>query len=298
MSTPHRPIPNPHQVLRAHDLRAKKALGQNFLCDMSVVERIAASGGLSPQSVAFEIGAGVGTLTHALAARAARVIALEYDEELAPIARAELAYAPHVEVRQGDVRRLDWGALSAEVGAPLVVYGNLPYYLSSEILLSLLEGNTAWSRACFLVQLEFAQRVCAPPGDRAAGAISALTHLMTYPSVLFRVPPGAFSPAPKVESAVMVLERRGAPSEDIGDARAFRAVVRALFGHRRQMARRALKQLCEDPEALLAAAGLSPTARGEAFTLPELARLSRALIASRGGAPLPELDTPLGLDDR
>ena len=274
-------IPNPHHVLRAHGLKAKKALGQNFLSDISVVEQIAQSGGLTPSSVTFEIGAGCGTLTHALAARAGRVIALEYDNDLISIVRSELAYAPHVEVRHGDVREFDWGALSQEVSEPLIVYGNLPYYLSSDILLALLEGELNWSRACFMVQLEFAERVCAHPGNRKAGSISALTHLLTYPTVLFKVPPEAFSPAPKVESAVMVLERRATPAFDVGDPRVFRSVVRALFSQRRKMARRSLKPLCDDPEALLVSCGLNPEERGERFSLEQLADLSRALITWR-----------------
>ena len=146
-------LPNPHQVLRAHGLRAKKSLGQNFLTDPNVPPQIARSGGLRRGDVVFEIGAGCGTLTHCLSDIADRVIALEYDDELAPIARAELAYAPHVEIRQGDVRELDWAALATEVERPLVVYGNLPYYLSSDILISLLNTPESWSRACFLVQL-------------------------------------------------------------------------------------------------------------------------------------------------
>lgn len=279
-----RQIPNPYHVLRAHGLKAKKALGQNFLTDMSVVERIAESGGISPDSAVFEIGAGCGTLTHALAARAQKVLALEYDDDLMGILEAELSYASHVTLRHGDIRALDWAALSDELGAPLTVYGNLPYYLSSEILLALLEGELRWTRACFLVQLEFAQRVCAPPGARQAGAISALTHLLTYPTVLFQVPAEAFTPAPKVESAVIVLERRDQPAFDVGDARSFRAVVRALFAQRRKMARRSLKSLSPDPEALLSACGLDPTTRGERFSLEQLAALTRALIEQRQGA--------------
>jgi len=277
-------IPNPHQVLRAHGLKAKKALGQNFLTDMGVVERIAQSGGLTSESVVFEIGAGCGTLTHALAARAKRVVALEYDDDLIGILRDEMSYAPSVELMHGDVRKLDWSALSEALGDSVTVYGNLPYYLSSEILLSLLRGPLPWSRACFLVQLEFAQRVCAPPGDRRAGSISALTHLLTYPSVLFQVPASSFTPAPKVESAVMVLERRAEPAFDVGDARSFRAIVKALFAQRRKMARRSLKPLCPEPDRLLESCGLDPSARGERFSLEELAALSRAWVAQRASS--------------
>ena len=177
--TPPAHLPNPYQVLREHGLRAKKALGQNFLVDPNIPPQIARSGGLRSGDIIFEIGAGCGTLTHCLSGLADRVIALEYDEDLAPIAKSELAYAPHVEIRQGDVRHISWEAVAEEEGQPLVIYGNLPYYLSSDILLSLLASPQSWKRACFLVQLEFAQRICAPPGERKAGSISALTHLLT-----------------------------------------------------------------------------------------------------------------------
>ena len=270
-------LPNPHQVLRMHGLRAKKSLGQNFLTDPNIPPQIARSGGLRKGDVVFEIGAGCGTLTHCLGDLATRVIALEYDDDLAPIAEAELHYAPHVEIRRGDIRDLDWSDIADEVGQPLVIYGNLPYYLSSDILLALLASPTSWRRACFLVQREFAQRVCAPPGDRKAGSISALTHLLTYPSMLFEVSPECFSPAPKVTSAVMVLERRDEWAEDVGDLKTFRHVVRSIFAQRRKMARSALRGAHPNPEELLISLGLKPTQRGERFTLAELAQISRAL---------------------
>ena len=270
-------LPNPYQVLKDHGLRAKKALGQNFLVDPNIPPQIARSGGLKSGDIIFEIGAGCGTLTHCLSGLSQRVIALEFDEDLAPIAQAELAYAPHVEVRQGDVRKINWAEVAEAEGAPLVIYGNLPYYLSSDILLSLLASPKSWKRACFLVQLEFAQRVCAPPGNRKAGSISALTHLLTYPSLLFEVKPEAFSPPPKVTSAVMVLERRDEPAEEVGSLKSFRKVVKALFAQRRKMARSSLKSIHDNPSELLSDLGLDPQTRGERFTLGELAKISRAL---------------------
>ena len=231
-------IPNPYHVLREHGLKAKKSLGQNFLVDPYMPLRIAQSGGIQKQDIVLEIGAGCGTLTHALAHYAHRVIALEYDEDLVPIAQSEMSYAPHVEIRQQDIHTFDWQSFAQESNQPIVVFGNLPYYLSSDILLSLLEDNPYWTRACFLVQQEFAQRVCALPGNRQAGSISALTHLLTYPSMLFQVDAECFSPPPKVTSAVMVLEKRDQPQYQVGSMKSFRHVVRALFAQRRKMVRR------------------------------------------------------------
>lgn len=270
---------DPRTVLRAHDLWAKKHFGQNFLVAAGAPERIAAAGGATPDDVAFEIGAGCGTLTRAIAARGCRVIALEHDRDLVPVARAEVAPWPRAEVREGNVLDADWTALAAEAGRPLLLYGNLPYHLSTPILLSLLEAPTAWDRACFLLQREFAERVAAAPGTRECGTLSAYAALMTEPRVAFRLPPGAFHPPPKVESAVLVLVRRAAPAADVGDFDVFRRVVRALFAQRRKTARNALRAATPDAEAALTAAGLAPDRRGETFTLAELAALSRAVAA-------------------
>ncbi len=273
---------DPRAVLRDHGLRTKKHFGQNFLVDPSVPPRIVSAGGAVPGDTVFEIGAGVGTLTHALAATAGRVVALEHDRELVPIARAELGAHPHVEIREGNVLDVDWRALAEELGGPPVVYGNLPYNLSTPIVVGLLEARGAWRRACFLLQKEFAERVAAPPGDRRCGTLSAAAALWTWPTLAFEVGAASFHPPPRVDSAVLVLEPRSEPAADVGDPAAFRQVVRALFAQRRKMARKALKAVTPDPEALLAQAGLEGTRRGETFTLDELAAISRALHASRG----------------
>lgn len=275
---------DPRSILKAHGLWTKKHFGQNFLVDPRMPQRIAAAGGADAGDTVFEIGAGVGTLTTALAHRvgaSGRVIALERDRELIPVLHSELASAPQVSVREGDVLDVDWAAEAERAGGPLRVYGNLPYHLSTKIVLSLLSAPGAWRRACFLLQREFAERLAAPPGTRNTSALSAQAALWCISTLMFRVPAGAFHPAPKVESAVLVMERLPAPAVDVGDPRAYRAVVRALFAQRRKMARRALRSVVDDPQALLEAAGLSPTARGEAFTLAELGALSRALTARR-----------------
>ncbi|MBU0551018.1 ribosomal RNA small subunit methyltransferase A [Myxococcota bacterium] len=270
---------DPRVVLKAHGLWSKKHFGQNFLVAPEIPTRIAEAGGARPSDTIFEIGAGVGTLTHALARRGGRVVALEYDRELLPVLRAELAYAPNVEIRQGNVLDVDWAALAEELG-PLVVYGNIPYHLSSPILDGLLKTPSAWTRACFLVQREFAERVSAPPGSgKRCGAISAHAALLTHATQMFNVEGGAFHPPPKVTSAVLLLERRATPAEDVGDLKTFKKLVKALFQQRRKMARKALKPVVTSPEALLAQAGIEPTRRGEELSLRELAALSRAALS-------------------
>ncbi len=272
---------DPRTILRAHGLWTKKHFGQNFLVAPGVPDRIAAAGGARAGDTVFEIGAGVGTLTHALAARAGRVIALERDRTLIPVLESELAGQEAVTIREGDVLDVDWAAEAEANGGPLVIYGNLPYHLSTQIVLGLLAAPMAWTRACFLLQQEFAARLAAPPGERGTSALSAQAALWSISTLAFQVGPQAFHPPPKVHSAVLVMERRPAPAIDVGDPKAYRAVVRALFAQRRKMARRALRSVCADPVALLEAAGVDPTARGEALSLDELGALSRALVARR-----------------
>ncbi|MEZ4464792.1 MAG: 16S rRNA (adenine(1518)-N(6)/adenine(1519)-N(6))-dimethyltransferase RsmA [bacterium] len=272
---------NPRELLQAHGLWSKKGLGQHFLVDPAIPPRIVSAGGAGPDDAVFEIGAGTGVLTHALSSRVARVIALEYDRDLVPVLRAQFGGSPHVTIRPGDVRDQDWGALATELGQRPIVYGNVPYNLSSPIVAGLIEAGPVWRRACLLLQKEFAERAAAPPGTRACCTLSALVALWTHATIAFWVPPSAFLPPPKVDSAVLILERRAEPAADVGDPAVFRQVVKALFAQRRKMARGALKPLYPDAEALLRAAGLEPTRRGETFTLDELAALSRALIAAR-----------------
>jgi 16S rRNA (adenine1518-N6/adenine1519-N6)-dimethyltransferase len=267
---------DPRAVLKAHKLWTKKHFGQNFLIDPAIPQRVVQSGGAGQEDTVFEIGAGCGTLTRALAPVAGRVIALEYDRDLVPVARAETAWADNVEVREGNVLDVDWPALASEAGGPLLVYGNLPYHLSTQIVLGLLEHHTSWRRACFMLQKEFAERLAAEPGTRAAGALSVQTALWAVTTVIFQVPPGCFHPPPKVDSAVIVMERRSQPAVDVGDAKNFRTIVRALFAQRRKMARKALKSVSPNADAILEQAGLDGRRRGETFTLDEIGALSRA----------------------
>ena len=214
---------DPRDVLKAHGLWTKKQFGQNFLILPQVPERIAMVGGARSDDVIFEIGAGCGTLTRALAPRCERLIALEYDRDLVGVARSELAWAEHVEVRAGNVLDVDWDQIASEVGKPVVIYGNLPYHLSSKIILSVLSQPKAWTRACFMGQKEFAQRLIAPVGTRASSALSAQAALRSVMSHAFDVPPHAFHPAPKVDSSVFVMECLEEPRVEVGSQKPFEA---------------------------------------------------------------------------
>ena len=273
---------DPRAVLKAHGLWTKKQFGQNFLIAADVPERIVRMGGVRKDDAIFEIGAGCGTLTRALAETGNRVIALEYDRDLVPVARAELAWAPHVEIRAGNVLDVNWPDIAEELGQPPIIYGNLPYHLSSKIILGLLEHPHAWRRACFMLQKEFAERLAAQAGQREGSALSVQAAVWMVTTLAFDVPPDSFHPKPKVNSSVIVIESRQAPAVDVGCPKRFRTVVRALFAQRRKMVRKALKPITDDVEGLLEQAGLSGTRRGESFTLEELAELSRALTNQQG----------------
>ena len=268
---------DPRAVLKAHNLWTKKHFGQNFLIDPSVPDRIAHAGGATASDTIFEIGAGCGTLTRSLAQVAERVIALEYDRDLVPVARAETAWASHVEIREGNVLDIHWPDIADELGGPIIVYGNLPYHLSSKIIFGLLEHPHAWSRACFMLQKEFAERLVAEPGTRQSSALSVQAALWSVNSLLFNVGAQSFHPPPKVESSVVVMERRLEPSADIGDPQDFSRLVRALFSQRRKMARKAIRSIHREPETLFEQAELDGRRRGETVSLDEIARLSRLL---------------------
>jgi len=276
---------DPRIVLKAHGLWTKKQFGQNFLVAPHLPEKIVRAGGIQADDIVFEIGAGCGTLTRALAPAANRVVALEYDRDLIPVARAELAWADHVEVRGGNILDVNWQELATEFGQPPIIYGNLPYHLSSKIILGLLETPMAWRRACFMLQKEFAQRLAAPVGTRESSALSVQTALWAITTLAFDVPADCFHPAPKIDSSVIVMERRADPAVAIGSPDNFRIIVRALFAQRRKMARKALKPISKNPASLFEAANIEGTRRGENFTLDEIAALSRALTKEKAGDP-------------
>lgn len=273
---------DPRTVLKTHGLWTKKQFGQNFLVDALVVERIVSVSGALPTDSAIEIGAGCGTLTSMIAPNVATLTALEYDRDLIPIVRSELSTHSNVKIKEMNVLDVDWQSESHAAGQPLMLFGNLPYHLSSEIILAMMESHGAWRRACFMVQKEFGERLAAPAGTRQSSSLSVQLQLIACTSVAFYVPPQSFTPPPKVDSCVIIIEPKASPEVDIGSKRAFQTIVKALFGQRRKMSRKALKSLHVDVEELLSLAKLDGTRRGETFDLHELGRLANAFHALRG----------------
>ena len=286
MATVTASYPSPRALLEKYGLRAKKSWGQNFLGDDGILSDIARLAAPRAGDPVVELGAGLGHLTARLVARGARVVAVERDREMAEVLRGELG--AKVTLVEADAARLDYAALARSIGTSpatsdpprIAVVGNLPYHLTSPILFSVLDQVEAVSRAVFLVQREVAERLAAAPGTHDWGILSVLLQREADVSIERIVPPGAFLPPPKVESAVLCALFRP-PADAVADPVRFRRLVKAGFAQRRKTLGNALKaSRLVPPDALaaaLAAAGIDPGRRGETLTVAEWAALDRAL---------------------
>ena len=276
------PGDRPHSVpalLRAHDLRPRKSLGQNFLIDPVALARIAAAASFTPTDTVLEVGAGTGALTRLLAAGAGRVIAVELDDRLVELLRDVVGEMAHVEIVQGDILSLPALDLP-HLGYKLV--GNLPYYITSAILRRFLEGSPRPSLLVVTVQLEVAQRIVARPGDMSLLAMSV--QFYGQPEIVARIPAGAFYPNPDVDSAVIRIDTRRSPVLNMGSVseEAFFRVVRAGFGQKRKKLRNSLSAGLRLPtgevEAHLEVAGIEPRRRPESLSLEEWAAIVRSIV--------------------
>jgi 16S rRNA (adenine1518-N6/adenine1519-N6)-dimethyltransferase len=266
-------------LLAAHDLHPSRALGQNFLADPNTARRIVRLAGVGPGDRVLEIGPGIGSLTVALAEAvlpAGEVLAVELDRHLLPVLAEVLAGLPQVRVVQGDAMTIDYGPLLGEVAAWTMV-SNLPYNVATPLLARLLEEVPALRTLSVMVQKEVAERLVAPPGTPACGAISVKVAYHATAAISGVVPPTVFVPRPKVDSAIARFERRAAPPVDVPSADGLFALARAGFAQRRKTLRQALKPLLGNRvEEVLATAGIAPMARAETLTLDQWAALARA----------------------
>jgi 16S rRNA (adenine1518-N6/adenine1519-N6)-dimethyltransferase len=274
---------DPRRVLARHGLAAKKSWGQNFLHDRSVLARIVAAVGATADDVVVEIGAGLGTLTAALAQAVPaprRVLAVERDPDMQRVLAAELAGDARVEVVGADALAFDYLEASRAAGRPVIVVGNLPYQISSALVLALVAaGARGVARAIVMVQREMAQRIVAPPGSRTYGRLTVGISQHAEARILFHVRPGSVHPAPAVTSSVVSLVPRAAPLAPVRDAALFEAVVKQAFATRRKMLRGALSgQFGDDAvAAAFAASGIAGTERAEQLSVADFARLTNAL---------------------
>lgn len=271
------------ELLERHGFRFSKALGQNFLIDPTVCPRIAEMGGAGPGVGVLEIGTGIGTLTAELAQRAEKVAAVELDDRLFPILEETLGEFDNIVIRHGDAMKYDLAALIEEemAGLRVVVCANLPYYITSPILMRLLELHLPIDAITVMVQKEAAQRLCAPVGSRETGAVTVAVAYYGEAEKLFNVPRGCFMPAPNVDSAVIQIRLHKERPWPIKDEAAFFQMVRAGFSQRRKQLGGVLAGALGIPKAQIQAAfeaaGIAPSVRIEALTMEELARLGNAL---------------------
>lgn len=264
------------KLLKERGLAPKKSFGQNFLQDLGISERIAELATTPAGGTVLEFGAGAGALTAPLADRAACLVAVERDRDLVPVLEELFHEAAHVRILEADAARIDWRALLAEGPRPRVLAGNLPYQITGKLLELAVQSATAIDRAVFMVQREVADRLVAGPGHPDYGALSVFAQAAFSVERALKVPPGAFYPAPNVDSAVVVLTPLSPPRAE--ETPAFREVVRRAFGQRRKTLRNAWRGIFDwSPSELAeraAAAGIELDARGETLDVEAFARMA------------------------
>lgn len=269
-------------LLSRHGFSFSKKLGQNFLINPSVCPKMAQMCGADKQSGVLEIGPGIGVLTKELASVANKVVAIELDDRLPPVLAETLCDFDNVKIVSGDVMKLDLPALlQQEFGdMPIHVCANLPYYITSPILMLLLESRLPIEDITVMVQKEAAIRLCAAPGTRDCGAVSLAVQYYAEPTRLFGVSRGSFMPAPNVDSEVIRLTVRKTPPFSVNDEKRLFSIIRAAFGQRRKTLQNALTTAGYTKETIAAActaAGIPVTARAEQLTLEQFASLTNHL---------------------
>lgn len=270
-------------LLARHGFHFSKALGQNFIVNPSVCPRMADESGIDSESGVIEIGAGIGVLTAELAKRAKKAVCIELDSKLLPILDETLADFDNIEIINADVLKTDLAALIEEKfgGMPVYVCANLPYYITSPVIMTLLESRLPLKAVTVMVQREAAQRLCAPVGSRLSGAVTVAVDYYAEARKLFDVSAGSFMPAPKVDSSVIRLDIREKPGIEVSDEKLFFSMVHAAFSQRRKTASNSISSGTGIPKAVVAEAiercGFPPSVRAESMTAEQLAALCEAL---------------------
>ena len=265
-------------ILQAFHLHASKRLGQNFLIDANIVRGIVEAAEVVSGDRVLEIGPGIGTLTQGLAEAGAAVTAVELDKKLPAVLAETLAGYEQVRIVPGDILKIDIRALMGD--EPFKVVANLPYYITTPILMALLEQRLPVSSIVTMVQKEVAERMTAQPGGKEYGSLSVAVQYYTEPAIVLDVPPRSFLPAPEVDSVVIACRVRTQPAVTVKDERLFFRLVRAAFGQRRKTLANALKTLGMERERLaqaMEAAAIDAGRRGETLSLTEFARLADQL---------------------
>ena len=277
------------EIIRSHGFSFSKKYGQNFLIDPGVPDRIAAAAQITQEDCVLEIGPGIGTLTRVLAGAAGKVVAVEIDNSLIPILDETLKDCPNVTVLNRDIMKTDLRSLAEEYhkGKALKVVANLPYYITTPILMALLNGDAPIASITVMVQKEVALRMQAGPGTKDYGALSLAVQYHSLPKIVANVPPNCFLPRPEVASAVIHLDLTKRPLLPPVDEKLLFTVIRAAFGQRRKTLANALKNAPDVPfsrEEIVSALSdldLPENIRGEALTLEQFALLCGRLDTAK-----------------
>lgn len=279
---------NTSEILKKHQFRMQKKYGQNFLIDANILAKIVEAAQITKEDCVLEIGPGIGTMTQYLAEAADWVVAVEIDRELIPILEETLSPYDNVKVLCEDILKVDLAALAAENGGrPLKVVANLPYYITTPIIMALFESGMPLASITVMVQSEVAERMQTGPGSKDYGALSLAVQYYAKPEVVARVPASCFLPRPNVDSTVVRLTRYEKPPVETADEAFLFAVIRASFNQRRKTLANGLANAGGlgvtrgQVETVLADMGLSTMVRGETFTLERFAELSDRLLQMR-----------------
>lgn len=273
------------QVLQKHDFHFQKKFGQNFLIDTHVLEKIVEAAEVGPEDFVLEIGPGIGTMTQYLGERARQVLAVEIDNNLIPILKETLSDYDNVEVLHGDILKQDIQAIADRYnqGKPIKVVANLPYYITTPIIMGLFESHVPLANVTVMVQKEVADRMKAKPGTKEYGALSLAVQYYANPYLAANVPPNCFMPRPNVGSAVIRLDCLSKTPVEVKDEKLMFRLIRASFNQRRKTLQNGLTNSGElnfskeEIGQAIEKAGLPPSVRGEKLGLEEFARLSDLL---------------------
>lgn len=276
---------NTSEILKKYQFRMQKKYGQNFLIDANILRKIVEAAQITREDCVLEIGPGIGTMTQYLAETAGQVIAVEIDRGLIPILQDTLSSYPNVTILCEDILKVDLTALAEQSGGrPIKVVANLPYYITTPIIMALFESHMPLSSITVMVQSEVAERMQTGPGTKDYGALSLAVQYYAKPEIVARVPASCFLPRPNVDSTVVRLVRYEKPPVDAADEAFLFAVIRASFNQRRKTLANGLANAGGlgvtrgQVEEVLENMGLSKTVRGETLTLKQFSELSNRLL--------------------
>ena len=273
------------EIIQKNEFAFQKRFGQNFLVDARVLDKIIQSAGVTKEDCVLEVGPGIGTMTQALSEAARQVVAVEIDDHLIPILQETLKECPNVKVIHGDILKTDVKAIADEYneGCPLHVIANLPYYITTPIIMGLFESGVPLKSITIMVQKEVADRMKAEPGTKDYGALSLAVQYYAEPYLVANVPPNCFIPRPNVGSAVIRLTRHEQPPVQVADEKLMFRLIRAAFNQRRKTLANSLNNSSElffpkeQIQEAIAALDVSPSVRGEALSLEQFAQLANLL---------------------